>query len=165
MNGFVWTLFGRGWSLSVTPAHTSIIQTCWGIQSRRTMQWPLCPYVKHTRLLLLSYSASFGGFITARNYCLNTMLSMHADTPSYRIPLRSGLRLYTHMLTSSVSVLLLSVSVCVYLCVYWWLVPIALVSCCSSSFRSSTEVMGEFLTRSTRDGGSGSPCGDRDRQL
>lgn len=34
---------------------------------------------------------------------------------------------------------------------------IALVSCCSSSFRSSTEEMGEFLTRSTSDEGSGSP--------
>lgn len=34
---------------------------------------------------------------------------------------------------------------------------IALVSCCSSSFRSSTEEMGEFLTRSTSDAGSGSP--------
>lgn len=34
---------------------------------------------------------------------------------------------------------------------------IALVSCCSRSFRSSTEEMGEFLTRSTSDVGRGSP--------
>ena len=49
-------------------------------------------------------------------------------------------------------------------CVWWSLVPIALVSCCSNSFRSSTEEMGEFLTRSTSDVGSGSPCTKTHRQ-
>lgn len=98
----------------------------------------------------------------ACQYCHNTLCC---------IPASSGLFRHTHTLTSSMSKLLACAYVCVHMCMRVWvcvclcvLVPIALASCCSSSFRSSTEEMGEFLTRLTSDGGSGSPCGNHNKR-
>lgn len=118
-----------------------------------------CSSVLLTRSLQLPLVFLISWFLTAApssaDYCLNMMLGIML-TLSYHIPLSSRLCMHTHMLTSPMWMLILSVFVRVC-CKRCWFLPISLVSCCNSSFRSSTEEMGEFLTRSTRDGGSGSP--------
>lgn len=127
----------------------------------------LCSSVPLTRSQQLPALFLISRFIAAAafsaDYCLNTTLGIML-TLSYHIPPSSRLCMHTHMLASPMWMLLLSVFVRVC-CKHCWFVPISLVSCCSRSFRSSTEEMGEFLTRSTKDGGSGSPCRVRKRQI
>lgn len=165
-----WFGQGAGSCLSVTQVQTSIFQNLDRRnpkQENKTVTFSckflslclsvsVCTYTKFTATLFLIKLVHQSSAAVSGKYFFNIVLGMYADTLYYYIPIPSGLCRHTHTLTSSMSVLL----VCLCVCVWCSLVPIALGSCCSSSFRSSTDEMGEFLTRSTSDEGRGSLCGD-----
>lgn len=156
VGNLVWTVWGcrHSGGRSVSVIQTSITQNQERNPEQENNVVTLC-----WRLLSLSLSLSFS---VCQTHKVTATLSSHLSSCH-----QTALWVHPNAYLLHVSLITFCICACVRVCMcaLWSLVPIASVSSCRSSFRSSTEEMGEFLTRSTRDEGSGSPCWDKHKHL